>query len=149
MSLAALLAVQAPPPAPACYLLTGKEVATLVGKENPQITTITGTESICMYQNGDAILTVIMAKLGTADAAKGQWEAKKRVSAGHDAAGWPTPAYVGIIDTTKEHAAVVGVHSSLTFVEAKAIDPGQKTADLSARLQAAMKAYSGRLAAQK
>jgi hypothetical protein len=102
-----------------------------------------------MFQNGERIVTVLLVKVASADAAKGLWEGKKRVVAGQDAAGWATPAYVGTIDTAKDHAAIVGVYSGLTFVEAKAIDNTQKTAALGSALQTAMKAAAARLAAQK
>jgi len=148
--LAALLNLQgAPPPAPACYLLTTEDIASIIGTTRPLIITNTGAGSTCIFQNGDRTVTVLMVTLGSAEAAKRQWDAKKRVTAGQDAAGWPTPAYVGTIDTAEEHVAIVGVYSSLTFVEARASDRTQKTADLSTTLQTAMKAYSARLASQK
>jgi hypothetical protein len=147
-ALAALL-TQSPPPAPACYVLTMQEIASLVGSANPKIVTNTGTGSTCMIQNGDAIVTVFLVKLSSGDAAKGQWEAKKRVAAAQDAPGWATPAYVGTIDTAKDHAAIVGLYSGLTFVEAKAVNDTQKTAALNITLQTAMKAAAARLAAQK
>jgi hypothetical protein len=149
--LAALLNLQgAPPPAPACYLLTTEEISSIVGTTRPLITTNTGgTRSTCIFQNGDKTVTILMMSLGSADAAKREWNTAKRVSAGQDVAGWPTPAYVATIDTPKGQAAIVGLHSSLTFVEAKAIDKTRKMADLSANLQTVMKAYSAKLASQK
>jgi hypothetical protein len=138
---------QSPPPAPACYVLTTQEIASLVGSANPKI--VTSGSTTCTFQNGDATVIVFFVKLSSADAAKGQWEAKKRLAAAQDASGWATPAYVGTIDDAKDHAAIVGVYSGLTFVEAKALHNTQKTAALSAALQAAMKAAAARLAAQK
>jgi hypothetical protein len=151
-SLAALFAAQSPPPAPACYLLTTAEVATLVGSTAPQITTTTsstGTSGTCLYQHAGAVVTVLMVKLATEDAAKEQFQTKKRLATGLDVAGWPAPAYTATIDTPQDHAAIVGIVSSLTLVEVKAVDRTQKAADLTAKLHAAMKAFSARLAAQK
>jgi len=128
------------------------EVATLVGSATPQITTTTsstGASATCLYQHADAVVTVLMVKLANGDAATAQFEAKRRVAAARDAAGWPTPAYTATIDTPKDHAAIVGIVSSLTFIEVKAIDRTQTAAELAAKLQAAMKALGGRLAAQK
>ena len=148
--LAGLPVTQAPPPAPGCYLLTTQEIATLVGSAAPHITTTTGNDySTCIYQNDDAVVTVKMVKGSSADAARQQWEANKRAAAAQDIAGWPTPAYRATVDTATVHAAIVGVYSSLTLVEAGATDPTQKTTDLAAKLQTVMKAYSARLAAQK
>jgi hypothetical protein len=144
--LAALL-TQSPPPAPACYVLTRQEVASLVGSANPKIVTTTGTESTCTFQSRGAIVIVVLAKSTSADAAKAQWETKKRAAAARDVAGWLTPAYVGAIDTPKDHAAIVGVYSGLTFVEARAIDNTKKTAALNTTLQTAMKAAAARLVA--
>jgi hypothetical protein len=149
VSLAGLMRAQAPPPAPACYLLTTPEVATLVGSTNPRITTNTGAASTCIYENRGAMVTVVMVKLPTADAATERWAANKRVSEGRDVAGWPAPAYSATVDTAKDHAAIVGLVSSLTVVEVKAIDPAHPPADTAAKLQTAMKALAGRMAAQK
>jgi hypothetical protein len=145
-ALAALLS-QSPPPAPACYVLTVQEIASLVGSANPKI--VTSGSTTCTLQNGDATVIVFFVKLSSAAAAKRQWEANKHLAAAQDASGWATPAYVGTIDTAKDHAAIVGVYSGLTFVEAKAVNNTQKTAALNITLQTAMKAAAARMAAQK
>jgi len=136
-------------PAPACTLLTAQEVASIIGTARPITVSSSPTGSACMFQNGDKIITVLMVKLDSAETAKHQWEAKKRVVAGQDVAGWPTPAYSATIDTAKDHGAAVGVVGGQTFAEAKANDKAQSAAEVTAKLQAVMKAVSGRLAARK
>jgi hypothetical protein len=146
-SLAAWIAIQgSPPPAPACYLLTASEVSSIIGTARTRVVT---AGPLCTFENGASTLTVRLDKPGSADAAKEQWEVSKRAAAAQDVAGWPTSAYAAAIDSPHEHAAIVGVYVSDTFVEAKAVDAAQKTSQLSAELQTAMKAFSGRLAAQK
>lgn len=102
-----------------------------------------------MFQNGDKVVTVLINRLESAETARFQWEAKKRVAAAQDVAGWPTPAYAAAIDNATDRAAIVGIVGDRTFAEAKAIDKTQKAADLSAKLQAVMKAVSGRMKAQR
>jgi hypothetical protein len=150
-SIAGLLAVWitaqgSPPPAPGCYLLTMPEVASIIGTASPRIVTAGPS---CTYENGRKAVTVRIEKPGSADAVRQRWEDGKRAASAKDVPGWPTPAYLATVDTAKEHSAVVGLSASDAFVEAKAIDADRKVADLSATLQAAMKALSGRLAAQK
>lgn len=147
--LVALLHGQAAAPAPACTLLSAQEVASIIGTARPMTISNSPTGSACMFQNGEQIVTVLMVTLTSEATAKQQWEAKKRVAAGQDVAGWPTPTYSATIDTAKNHAAIVGVVGGRTFAEAKAIDKTQAAADVTAKLQAVMKAVSGRMAAQK
>ncbi len=145
--MAAWIAFQgSPPPAPGCYLLTMPEVASIIGTASPRIVTAGPS---CTYENGRSAVTVRIDKAGSPGAVKQHWEAARRAASANDVRGWPTPAYLGTVDTGDEHAAIVGLQTSDAFVEAKAVDVEQKTADLSAKLQTAMKALSGRLAAQK
>jgi hypothetical protein len=151
-ALLALLSGQAasPAPAPACALLRPQEVAAVIGPARPLTVSNAATGSVCMFQGGnDRVMTVLTNTMSSADAAKTLWEAKKRIMAAKDLDGWPTPAYVGVVDTATDRAAIVGVLSTMTFVEVKAIDKSQAAGDLSAKLQTAMKALSVRLAAQK
>jgi hypothetical protein len=97
-----------------------------------------------MFQNGDKVITVLHVVRDSADTAQALFDAKKRVAAGQDIAGWKTPAYVGTVDTAKDHVAIVGVVKDKVFVEAKVLDVTQKTSDLSAKMQAVMKAFSAR-----
>jgi hypothetical protein len=136
-------------PAPACTLLTAQEVASIIGTARPITVSNSATGSACMFQNEDRIVTVLMAKLDSAATAKHQWETKKRIVSGQDLAGWPTSAYSATINTAKDHGAAVGVVAGQTFAEAKANDKAQSAADVTAKLQAVMKAVSSRLAAQK
>src|SRR4051794_1154352 len=87
---------------PACTLLSDQEVASIIGPAKPMTVANYPTGSSCMFQNGDKLITVLLTTLSSADATKGQWEAKKRVMAAKDVAGWPTPAYASVVETPKE-----------------------------------------------
>lgn len=146
LALAALLHGQAPPAVPACSQLTPQEVASLIGSApTPMTVTNAPTGSSCMYMSGNKVITVLLTDKDTDDSAQGQWEAKKRVAAGKDVAGWTVPVYIGTMETPKDHVAIVGIAKGKRFVETKVMDGTQKTADLSTKLLEAMKAVAGRM----
>ena len=146
LALLALLHTQAAPAVAACAQLTPQEVSALIGgSPKPMTVTDSPNGSACRYQNGEKTITVMLTDKDTADSAKAQWEAKKRVSAGKDVAGWTVPAYAGTMETPKEHVAIVGIAKGKRFVETKVMDVSQTTADLSTKLLDAMKAVAGRL----
>ena len=144
-----LVSPQNAPAAPAvptaCSVLQPQEVASIIGAAKPMTVTNSATGSSCMFQNGNKIITVLLVNRDSNESAKGQWDVTRMASAGKDVAGWTTPAYSAVIDTPKDHVAIVGIVKNRTFVEAKVLDVSQKSADLSAKLLAVMKALSGRL----
>ena len=125
----------------ACSILTGAEAASIIGAAKVLPVTSSATGATCMFQNGDAVITVLAVKQADADGAQGLFNSKKRIVAGADVAGWSAPAYAGAMG----QAAVVGVVKGVSFVEVKVIDKTQKVEALSAKLQAVMKAVAGRL----
>jgi hypothetical protein len=126
---------------PACSMLTPAEALSLIGSVKALPVGGSPRGATCMLQNGDAFLTVLVVKLESADSAQGLFTSKKRIVAGTDVPGWPTPAYSGVID----NVAVVGVVKGSTFVEVKAMDKAQKADALGAKLMAVMKAVAGRM----
>lgn len=144
-ALFALLAIETPhqPTNPACGVLTAPEVAALVGsgaKTLPVMASANGGGS-CMYQSGDKMVTVLVAKQTSADNAVALWTSKKRIAAGQDIQGWPAKAYEG----SAGNVPMVGLTKGMTFVEVKIIDDKQKLADLAPKLRAAMKAVASRM----
>ena len=125
----------------ACSILTGAEAASIIGAAKVLPVTSSATGATCMFQNGDAVITVLAVKQADADGAQGLFNSKKRIVAGADVPGWSAPAYAGAMG----QAAVVGVVKGVSFVEVKVIDKTQKVEALSAKLQAVMKAVAGRL----
>ena len=146
-TLLSLFAQSAPPANAACGALTPQEVTGLIGAAKPMAVTNSPGGSSCMFMNGNKMITVLVVDLVSTDAAKGQWEAKKRVAAAQDVAGWPG-AYLGTFETAKEHGASVGVVSGKRFIEARVGDVSQKVADLGTKLIATMKTASGRMMAK-
>jgi hypothetical protein len=128
-----------------CTMLTAQEVASIIGPAKAMPVMNSRTGGSCMYQNGDKTITVLLVILDSPETAHQQWEAKKRVAAGQDIAGWTTPAYSAVFETPKEHAATVGILKAKTFVEARVIDKTQKAADMTAKLTTIMKALNGRM----
>jgi hypothetical protein len=132
---AALMLTQAAPANAACSALTPAQVSSLIGTAAALPITASATESTCMYQNNDRVITVLTATAVSADGARGLFDAKKRIVSGADVTGWSVPAYSGFI----RPVAVVGVLRNQTLTEVKAVDPAQTAEALRAKLQAVMK----------
>lgn len=132
--------IQAPPANTACATLTPAQVSSLIGNAKTLPMTNAATGSTCMFQNGDQMVTVLVATAGSADAAKGLFNSKKAVAAGTDIAGWSVPAYSG---SGKDYAAC-GVLKQQTLTEVKIIDKTQKPDVMVQKLQAVMKDIAAR-----
>ncbi len=136
----ATLLTQTPPVNAACAALTTAQVTSLIGAAKTLPMTNAAGGSTCMFQNGDQMVTVLVATPTTADAAKGLFNAKKAVAAGTDLTGWNTPAYSG---SGKDYAAC-GVLKQQTLTEVKIIDKTQKPDVMMQKLQAVMKEFAAR-----
>ena len=88
-----LMLAQAPPVNVACAVLTSAQVTSLIGAAKTLPTGNAPNGSSCMFQNEDKIITVLVATNTAADAAQRLFDAKKRIAAGTDIAGWGVPAY--------------------------------------------------------
>ena len=98
------------------------------------------TGSSCMFQNGDKVITVLVATVSSDEGAQGLFNSKKRIVAGADVPGWGVPAYSGVM----KPAAIVGVLKKQTFTEVKVIDATQTPEALAAKLQPVMKDVAAR-----
>lgn len=128
-------------PNPACTALTANETASVIGAAQTLPVGSNPRGSSCMLQNGDKMLTVLIADLDSEDAAQHLGASKKRIVSGQDLPGIGTTAYAG----TLADAAVVGAVKGKRFIEVKAIDKTQKVADLAAKLKAVLKTVVARL----
>ena len=93
-----------------------------------------------MFQSEDKIITVLVATNTSADAAQRLFDAKKRIAAGTDIAGWGVPAYAAAV----KNVATSLVLKQLTFVEVKVSDSTQKPERTAQVLQATMKEFAAR-----
>lgn len=144
VALVALLVVEAPHQKtnPACGVLTPQEVTALVGSGAKTLpVTASPNGGSCMYQSGDKMVTVLVAKQMSAESAASLWASKKRIAAGQDVEGWPSKAYEGSAGTVP----IVGLTKGMTFIEVKVIDAKQKLSDLAPKLRTAMKAVASRM----
>ena len=147
LTLAALLALLVVEPPhqgtnPACNVLTPQEVTALVGSGAKTIPVSANPNGgSCMYQNGEKMITVLVAKQTTEESAAALWTSKKRIVSGEDVKGWPSKAYEGAMGTIP----IVGLSKGMTFVEVKVIDAKQKLADLAPKLRGAMKGVASRM----
>jgi hypothetical protein len=127
---------------PACGLLTGQEISAIIGAGAKTIpVTASPNGGSCMYQNGDKMVTILVAKQQTAESAVSLWTSKKRIAAGHDVEGWPSKAYEGSAGTVP----IVGLTKGMTFIEVKVIDAKQTLADLAPKVRTAMKGVATRM----
>lgn len=94
-----------------------------------------------MFQNGDAVATVLLSKQTKSEDAANLFSAHKRIMSGEDVAGWSTQAFQGV--TGK--GAVVGITKGTTFVEVKYIDPKRQLPALVQQLRTTMKSVAARL----
>ena len=94
-----------------------------------------------MYQNGDKVATILLAKQITPESAASLFASKQRIVAGETVTGWPTKAYTGAMGT----AAAVGLTKGSTFVEVKLIDPKSKAPELAQLLRTTMRSAAGRM----
>jgi hypothetical protein len=135
-----LMLAQAPPVNVACAVLTSAQVTSLIGvaKTLPMGNAPNGSN--CMFQNEDKIITVLVATNAAADAAQRLFDAKKRIAAGTDIAGWGVPAYGAAV----KNVAISAVLKQLTFVEVKVSDSTQKPEAMAQVLRAAMKEFAAR-----
>jgi hypothetical protein len=131
---------QPPPPNVACSVLTPAQVMSLIGTAKTLPVTSAPNGSTCMFQNGDKMITVLVATASSAGGAQGLFDAKKRVVAGSDIAGWGAPAYAGAM----KNAAACGVLRRQTLTEVKVIDATQKVDAIGEKLQAVMKEFAAR-----
>jgi hypothetical protein len=137
----AITLMQAPPANQACSALTPAQVSSLIGAPARTLPVSAAPNGAsCMFQNNDAMVTVLMATNATADGAQGLFNAKKRIASGADVPGWGAPAYAGIM----KDVAIVGVLVKQTFTEVKVIDKTQKPEEMSAKLKAVMKDVAAR-----
>lgn len=136
-----LAVVQAPPPNPACSLLTSSQVTSLIGaaKATPMSSTPMG--SSCMLQAGDKILTVLIVNASSPEGATRQFDSKKKIVSGEAVPGWTLPAYAG---SQRPAAAVVGFLKGQTFIEVKVVDSAQALEALRVKLTDVMKEIAGR-----
>ena len=135
-----LMLAQAPPVNVACAVLTSAQVTSLIGAAKTVPMGNAPNGSNCMFQNEDKIITVLVATNTAADAAQRLFDAKKRIAAGTDIAGWGVPAYGAAV----KKVAISGVLKQLTFVEVKVSDSTQKPEAMAQALQAAMKEFAAR-----
>jgi hypothetical protein len=135
-----LMLAQPPPVNVACAVLTSAQVTSLIGAAKTLPMGNAPNGSNCMFQNEDKIITVLVATNTAADAAQRLFDAKKRIAAGTDIAGWGVPAY----GAAAKNVAISGVLKQLTFVEVKVSDSKQKPEAMAQVLQAAMKEFSAR-----
>lgn len=131
---------QTPPANTACATLTTAQVTTLIGAAKTLPMTNAANGSTCMFQNGDAMVTVLVATVGSPDGAKGLFNSKKAVAAGTEISGWAVPAYSG---SGKDYAAC-GVLKQQTLTEVKIIDKSQKPDAMVQKLQGMMKDVAAR-----
>lgn len=133
--------IQAPPVVnQACALLTPAQVSSLIGTARTMPVSAAPNGSSCMFQNQDAIITVLMATASSAEGAQTLFSSKKRIASGADVPGWDAPAYAGSAKT----AAIVGVLMKQTLAEVKVLDKAQTAEALGVKLQAVMKEVAGR-----
>ena len=135
-----LTLAQAPPVNVACAVLTSAQVKSLIGAAKTLPMGNAPNGSNCMFQNDDKIITVLVATNTAEDAAQRLFDAKKRIAAGTDIAGWGVPAYGAVM----KNVAVSGVLKQQTFVEVKMSDSTQKPEAMAQALQAAMKEFAAR-----
>ena len=135
-----LMLTQTPPVNVACGVLTSVQVTSLIGSAKTMPMGNAPNGSNCMFQNEDKVITVLVATNTTADAAQRLFDAKKRIAAGTDIAGWGVPAYGAAV----KKVATSGVLKQLTFVEVKVSDSTQKLEAMAQVLQAAMKGFAAR-----
>ena len=135
-----LMLAQAPPANVACAVLTSAQVTSLIGAAKTMPMSSAPNGSSCMFQNADKIITVLVATNTAADAAQRLFDAKKRIAAGTDIAGWGVPAYGAAV----KNVATCGVLKQLTFAEVKVSDSTQKPEAMTQVLQAAMKEFAAR-----
>ena len=136
-----LMLAQAPPVNVACAVLTSAQVTSLIGAAKTLPMTSAPNGSTCMFQNEDKIITVLVATNTADDAAQRLFDAKKRIAAGTDIAGWGVPAYGAV---AKKNVAISGVLKQKTFVEVRVSDSTQKPETTAQVLQAAMKEFAAR-----
>ena len=116
-----VMPAQTPPPNVACSVFTPAQVTAPIGTAKMLPMSSAANGSSCMFQNNDKIITVLVATNASADAAQGLFNAKKRIVAGTDIAGWGVPAYVA----SMENVAVSGVLKQQRFVVVKLWDSAQ------------------------
>lgn len=135
-----LMLAQGPPVNMACAVLTSAQVTSLIGAAKTLPVSNAPSGSSCMFQNEDKIITVLVATNTNAGASQRLFDAKKRIAAGADIAGWGVPAYGAAV----KNVAISGVLKQLTFVEVKVSDSTQKPVQMAQVLQAAMKEFATR-----
>ena len=135
-----LMPAQAAPANVACGVLTSAQVTSLIGTAKTLPMGNAPNGSNCMFQNDDKIITVLVATNTAEDAAQRLFDAKKRIAAGTDLAGWGVPAYGAVM----KNVAIAGVLKQRTFVEVKVSDSTQKPEAMAQALQAAMKEFAAR-----
>lgn len=135
-----MMLAQAPPVNFACTVLTPAQVTSLIGAAKTLPMGSAANGSSCMFQNNDKIITVLVATNASSDAAQGLFNAKKRIVAGTDIAGWGVPAYAA----SMKNVAVSGVLKQQTFVEVKVSDSVDKLEAIAQKLQVAMKEFAAR-----
>ena len=139
LALATLL-TQTPTANAACTVLTTAQVTSLIGAAKTLPMTNAPNGSTCMFQNGDQMVTVLVATVASPEGATRLFNSKRAVAAGTDLPGWNTPAYSG---SGKDYAAC-GVLKQQTLTEVKIIDKTQKTDVMVQKLQSVMKEFAAR-----
>jgi hypothetical protein len=135
-----LILAQPPPVNVACAVLTSAQVTSLIGAAKTMPAGSAPNGSSCMFQHEDKIITVLVATNTAADAAQRLFDAKKRIAAGTDIAGWGVPAYGASV----KNVAIAGVLKERTFVEVKVSDSTQRPEAMAQGLQVAMKEFAAR-----
>jgi len=139
--IAASIVGQAPPPNPACALLTPAQLTALVGGARAIPVSTNAMGSTCMLQSGDKVITVLIVNASSADGATRQFESKQRIVSGQTLTGWTVPAYLG---TQKPAAVALGILKGQTLTEVKVLDETQTIEALSAKLKTVMTEVAAR-----
>lgn len=126
---------------PACTALTPAQVTSLIGAAKTIPISVAPGGSTCMFQAGDKVVTVLIVDAVDADAARRQFDSKKRIASGEDIVGWPVPAYAG---HQPPSAVIVGFLKATTFTEVKLLDSTKYPEGLETRLKAVVKEIAAR-----
>jgi hypothetical protein len=126
----------------ACTLLNASEVASLIGTGATTIpVAASGGNGSCRFQNGDKVVTVLVARQASISNAASAWADKKRALSGQDIAGLGDKAYSAMLGK----GVLLSVVKGSLFIEVVTADAAQKSADLSAKLRATVKGVLTRM----
>lgn len=126
----------------ACTFLTASEIASLIGTGATTIpVAASGGNGSCRFQNGDKVVTVLVAKPASIPDAATAWSDKKRMLSGQDISGLGDKAY----NATLGRGVLVGIVKGPRFIEVVTADATQKSAEVLVKMRTILKGALARM----